>query len=159
VSGALTTRDFQAHRTGDVVITNYVIDEHENYHGAKLHCQYRNTVTWLSTAEGWRVLAVQSMALRTDPAEVTLPAHTLRDYPGTYRLSRDVGFTVALRDGALYGQQTGGRERALKAEVADMFFNPGRPRYRFIFMRDAQDRIDRMVERREAWDIVWKREG
>ena len=159
VTGVLTTQDFRAHRTGDTVVTNYVIDEHETYHGARLHCQYRNTVTWVSTPAGWRVLAVQSMALRTDPPEITLPAGTLRDYPGTYRLGSDVRYAVTLRDGALHGQQTGGSERPLKAEVADMFFNPGRPRYRFIFMRNAEDHIDRMVERREAWDIVWMREG
>jgi hypothetical protein len=99
------------------------------------------------------------MALRTDPAELTLPARKLREYPGTYRLSDDVAYAITLRDGALYGQQTGGRERPLKAEVADMFFNPGRPRYRFIFMRDAHTRIDRMIERREAWDMVWTREA
>src|SRR5262245_31455733 len=98
LSGVLTTQDFQAHRTGDVVVTTYVIDEHENYYGAALHCQYRNTVTWVSTPAGWRVLAVQTMALRADPAEVALPAAKLRDYPGTYRLSSDVRYTVTLRD-------------------------------------------------------------
>lgn len=158
VSGNLATQDFHAHRTGDIVVTTYVIDEHKNYHGVELHCQYRNTVTWLNTPDGWRLLALQSMALRTDPPEVPLPSHQRREYLGIYRLSSDVAYTVRNGASGLTGQQTGGSERPLKAEMPDVFFNPGRPRYRLLFMRNAHGHIDRMIQRREAWDIVWRRE-
>jgi hypothetical protein len=157
ISGVLTTQDFQAKRTGDVIVTTYVIDEHETYHGAALHCQYRNTVTWVRVGGAWKILALQTMALRSDPPEIALPQ--LDDYVGTYRLSSDVTYNVTRTADRLTGQQTGGHPRPLKAEVRDMFFNPGRPRYRFIFMRDPHGRIDRMIERREAWDIVWTREA
>jgi ketosteroid isomerase-like protein len=157
ISGVLTTQDFQAKRTGDVIVTTYVIDEHETYHGAALHCQYRNTATWVRASGAWRILALQTIALRTDPPEITLAQ--LDDYLGTYRLSGDATYTVTRTADGLTGQQTGGRARPLKAEVRDMFFNPGRPRYRFVFMRDALGRVERMIERREGWDIVWRREG
>jgi hypothetical protein len=157
ISGVLTTQDFLAKRTGDVLVTTYVIDEHENYHGAALHCQYRNTVTWMRASGVWQILALQTIALRADPPEITLAQ--VDDYVGTYRLSGDVAYTVTRTADGLAGQQTGGRARPLKAEVRDMFFNPGRPRYRFIFMRDAGGHIDGMIERREAWDIVFRRES
>lgn len=156
ISGVLTTQDFQAKRTGDVIVTTYVADEHENYHGAQLHCQYRNTVTWVRTHGVWQILALQAIALRTDPPEIALTQ--LDDYVGTYRLSADVTYSVARTADGLTGQQTGGHARPMKAEMRDMFFNPGRPRYRFLFMRGADGRVARMIERREAWDIVFTRE-
>jgi len=157
ISGVLATQDFQAKRAGDVIVTTYVIDEHETYHGAALHCQYRNTVTWVRAGGVWKILASQTIALRTDPPDITLAQ--LDDYVGTYRLSSDITYTVTRTADGLAGQQTGGRARPLKAEIRDMFFNPGRPRYRFIFVRDAGGRVDRMIERREAWDIVFRRES
>jgi len=156
ISGVLTTQDFQAKRTGDVIVTTYVADEHETYHGAALHCQYRNTVTWVRTQGVWQILALQAMALRTDPPEIALAQ--LDDYVGTYRLSSDVAYTITRTADGLSGQQTSGRTRPLKAEVRDMFFNPGRPRYRFVFMRGADGRVERLIQRREAWDIVFTRE-
>src|SRR5262249_25743932 len=43
VSGTIEVIDFKATVNGSVAITNYVCDEHENYHGQQLHCQYRAT--------------------------------------------------------------------------------------------------------------------
>ena len=40
-----------------------------------------------------------------------------------------------------------------------MLFVPGRPRYRYVLLRDAAGRITGMAQRREAWDLVWKRES
>jgi len=34
---------------------------------------------------------------------------------------------------------------------------PGRPRYRKVFRRDSAGGITDFAERREAWDLVWKR--
>src|SRR5262249_562789 len=135
VSGSLSLVDYQTHRAGDTLIATYIIDEHEAYHGAQLHCQYRNTMTWIKTPDGWRLLAGQSIALRTDPAEIALTAAQQNDYPGVYRLDAQTTYTVVRGADGLIGQQSGGRARPLKAEVRDMFFNPGRPRYRFVFTR------------------------
>jgi hypothetical protein len=157
ISGNITVMDFHAHRTGNIIVANYVSDEHENYFGARLHCQYRNTDTWLSTPHGWRLLAMQTMALRTDPPDVSLTPSQWDDYAGRYKLSDDVSYEITRTAGGVQGQQTGGRARPLKAEARDVLFNPGRPRYRFVFPRDADGRITGMNERREAWDIVWTR--
>src|SRR4051794_19451700 len=43
VSGDIKVTDFKAAVHGPVAVANYVLDEHETYHGHKLHCQYRTT--------------------------------------------------------------------------------------------------------------------
>ena len=44
-----------------------------------------------------------------------------------------------------------------RAEAPDVLFVPGKPRYRKVFLRGPDGRITGFAERREAWDIVWKR--
>ena len=44
-----------------------------------------------------------------------------------------------------------------QAEVADVLFVPGKPRYRKVFLRGSDGRITGFAERREAWDLKWTR--
>lgn len=39
----------------------------------------------------------------------------------------------------------------------DLRFVPGRPRYRCVFLRGADGKITGFVQRREAWNLIWKR--
>lgn len=157
VSGVLKVTDFKATVHESVAITNYVIDENEVYHGHKLHCQYRNTDTWVKTPGGWRLLAAQALALRTDPPAVALTAKQMAEYVGTYELAPAISYEIRLKDGGLEGQQTGRPAEALKAEAPDVLFVPGKPRYRKIFQRGADGHVTGYAERREAWDIDWTR--
>jgi hypothetical protein len=64
------------------------------------------------------------------------------------------------RDGdQLIGQREGGSPVAWNAELRDVFFIAGQPRIRKIFQRDANGKIIGFVERRESWDLVWKKIG
>ena len=49
------------------------------------------------------------------------------------------------------------KPKPLRLESPDVFFVPGEPRIRRIFQRDAAGHITGFVERRESWDILWKR--
>jgi hypothetical protein len=69
----------------------------------------------------------------------------------------EISYEIRLEGGALVGQQTGRKPEVLRAEVRDVLFVPGRPRYRKIFRRDTDGRITDFAERREAWDLVWSR--
>jgi hypothetical protein len=62
-----------------------------------------------------------------------------------------------MKDGNLEGQKTGRAPEALRAEVVDLLFVPGKPRFRKVFLRDPSGRITGFAERREAWDVMWKR--
>jgi len=157
VSGNIKVTDFKATVHGPVAITNYVSDEHEDYHGHKLHCQYRTTDTWLKTAAGWRLVAGQVLALRTDPPAVRLGARQAAEYVGRYALTPAITYEIRRQGDGLVGQQSGRQAEPLKAEAPDVLFVPGKTRYRKIFKRAPDGHITGFAERREAWDIDWKR--
>ncbi len=157
VSGTIRVIDFQATVHGNVAIANYVADEHEDYHGHELHCQYRNTDTWLQTPEGWRLIAAQALALRTDPPAVPLTDRQMDEYVGRYALTPSITYEIRRKGDGLEGQQVGRPAEELRAEAPDVLFVPGRPRYRRIFQRGPDDGITAFAERREAWDLGWKR--
>jgi len=158
VSGNLKVIDFKATVHGTAAVTHYVIDEDEVYHGHKLHCQYRTTDTWLKTPAGWRLIAAQVLALRTDPPAVQLTPQQMEPYVGRYALTPEINYEIRLKDGALEGQQTGRPAEPLKAEAADVLFVPGKPRYRKIFHRGSDGHVTGFAERREAWDLEWSRQ-
>src|SRR5262249_14470786 len=131
--------------------------ESESYHGHALHCQYRQSDTWKKDPEGWRLLAAQVIALRSDPPSVTLPANLRGEYCGRYSLAEGITYEIACKGDALEGTRSGRKPEELRAEAPDVLFVPGDPRYRKVFLRDAGGRVTGFAERREAWDIVWTR--
>ncbi len=159
VSGSLRITEYEAVVHGDVAFATYVNDESEDYHGHALHCQYRTTETWKKEPEGWRLIAGQVLALRTDPPAVTLPASLLSEYAGRYALTPEIDYAIRRNGDSLEGQPAGRKPETLSAEARDVFFVPGRPRYRYVFLRDPEGKITGFAQRREAWDLVWKRIG
>lgn len=157
VSGTIRIVDFRAAVAGEVAVATHVDDEHESYHGHELHCQYRTSDTWRKTPEGWRLLASQVQALRTDPPSAALPAAARQEYFGRYELAPGITYEIRARGEGLEGQQSGRPAEELRAEAPDVLFVPGKPRYRMIFTRGADGKITGFAERREAWDLVWKR--
>jgi Domain of unknown function (DUF4440) len=157
VSGKIQVTDFQTALHGSVAVTTWVADEHEDFHGHRLHCQYRSTDTWVKTAVGWKQIAGQTLALRTDPPAIELPPKQLAEYCGRYELSSGIQYEIRCTGSRLEGQQTGRPAKPLRVEAPDVLFIPGQPRYRRVFQRDAAGHITSFAERREAWDLVWKR--
>ena len=158
VSGEIRVLDFDAAVLGDAAVDTYVADENENYHGHALHCQYRTTETWRKTPQGWRLIAAEVLALRTDPPSVALPAPLRREYVGRYVLTPAIAYEIRSNGDGLEGQQSGRPPETLKAEAPDVLFVPGKPRYRYVFLRDDAGAIVGLAQRREAWDLVWKKE-
>lgn len=157
VSGSIQVTGFKATAHGPVAITNYVSDEHEDYHGHKLHCQYRTTDTWLKTPAGWRLIAGQILALRTDPPAVPFTSRQMDEYVGRYALTPAITYEVRRQGEGLEGQQSGRKAEPLKLEAPDVLFVPGKTRYRKIFQRSPDSHVTGFAERREAWDLDWKR--
>jgi hypothetical protein len=155
VSGVLKVTDFKAFLHGPVAVTNYVADEQESYYGHQLHCQYRSTDTWLKGAKGWRLIAQQTIALRTDPP--SMPLAQPDAYVGQYALTPTIAYEIRRTGDKLEGRRTGREWETLLAEAPDVLFTPGKPRYRKIFQRNAAGEITGFADRREAWDLVWQR--
>jgi hypothetical protein len=157
VSGNIKVTDFKATVHGPVAITNYVSDEHETYHGHELHCQYRSTDTWLKTPAGWRLIGSQILALRTDPPAVPFTSRQMEEYVGRYALNSTITYEIRRQGDGLEGQQSGRKAEPLKLEAPDVLFVPGKTRYRKIFQRNPDGHVTGFAERREAWDLDWKR--
>jgi hypothetical protein len=157
VSGVIRVTEYKSVLHGSTAVATHVDDEHETYHGHELHCQYLTTDTWMKTTAGWRLVAAQVLALRTDPPAVVLPAALRSEYCGHYALAPNIGYEIRCKGDLLEGQQSGRKSEELKAEAPDVLFSPGKPRYRKVFLRGADGRITGFAERREAWDLVWRR--
>ncbi|MGZ6131141.1 MAG: hypothetical protein ACXWLF_03900 [Myxococcaceae bacterium] len=124
--------------------------------GARLHARYRTTETWVKREGAWKLVASQVLALRTDPPAVPTTPEQLRAYCGRYALG-DLGYVVRCEADGLTGGQLGRAPKPLRLESPDVFFVPGEPRTRRIFQRDGAGRVTGFVERRESWDLFWKR--
>jgi len=158
VTGRIRVTEFAVTPHDDVAVATYVSDESENFHGHALHCRYRTTEVWKQTPGGWRLIAGQVLALREDPPAVSLPEALTREYAGTYVLSPGIAYEIGTTGGRLEGRQTGRKPETLLAEAPDVLFVPGKPRYRYVFLRGPDGRITGFAQRREAWDLVWERE-
>jgi hypothetical protein len=157
VSGSIRVTEFDAAVHGDVAVATHVDDENEDYHGHKLHCQYRTTDTWIKTPAGWRLIAGQVLALRTDPPAASIAPALRQEYCGSYALAPGITYEIRCKGEAFEGQQTGRKAEELRTEAPDVLFVPGKPRYRKIFQRGPGGKITGFVERREAWDLPWTR--
>jgi len=157
ISGVIRAIDFRCRLEGAVAIATYVSDEDETYQGQLLHCQYRSTDTWVDTPSGWRLLASQVLALRKDPPAVDLAPSLAGEYAGTYRLTPAIAYEIRRKDGGLEGARTGRAPEILRAEAPDVLFVPGSPRYRYVILRDRDGHVSGFAQRREEWDLVWKR--
>ena len=157
VSGSIAVIDFRATQHKNVAITNWVADEHENYHGHALHCRYRSTDTWLRTAGGWRLIASQVYAERGDPPSVAMTDAQANAYIGRYELTPSIAYEIRRNGKQLEGRRGTGAWESILAEGPDILFVPGKPRYRKVFLRDDAGKITGFADRREEWDLVWKR--
>ena len=132
----------------------------ERYFAQTIFAKYLTSTTWKRREAGWKLIAAQTLAERTDPPAITLPASRLAQYVGTYQLKdSEPRLTLELVDGKLIGTRSGRKAAPWNAEASDVFFIAGDPRIRRIFQRDASGKVTGFVERRESWDIVWVKTG
>jgi hypothetical protein len=156
--GHIDIDDFRAVVSGDVAVVTHEDDETLEYHGQMLRSRFRMTDTWHKTPAGWRLLAEQVLAVLQDPPSVALDGATLCSYAGRYALTPAIVATIRCDGDRLLVEREGQPERTFLAEVKDVFFEPGQPRTRRIFLRDARGRIRAFVDRREARDVRWVRQ-
>jgi hypothetical protein len=118
--------------------------------------RWRSTDTWLKTADGWKLIGEQTMAVLEDPPATSLANNLLCSYSGVYQLTPEITEEIRCDGDHLTGQRTGRPMVTYKAEVADVFFAPGKPRTRRIFLHE-NGIVSGFVDRREGIDITWKR--
>jgi hypothetical protein len=159
LEGHLTIDDFHVVERGETAVVTHEDDEYLNYHGQIIRSRFRMTDTWIHSSTGWRQLASQVLAVLQDPPEHKLDANVLCGYSGSYELTADIKGVVRCANDELLFERTGRPARHFRPELLDVFFEPGQPRTRRIFVRDAKGRVTGFVDRREARDVTWRRTG
>jgi len=139
-----------------VAILSYDLDELETVFGQNLHAHYHQTDTWLYRNQVWQIVASQILRYYEDPAVGQVSKAILNDYVGTYRLSPENLMAVTRQGDDLYVQRGSAKPYKLLPESTDLFFRPG-IEGRKLFHRDPSGRVDRLIDRRNNEDIVWKR--
>jgi ketosteroid isomerase-like protein len=156
LSGTIKIELLSFHEDGDVAVALFRQNETEHYFGQIIYANYLTNTTWKKRPGGWKLIAAQVLAERTDPPAIMLPASQLAQYVGTYQLKNSEAiYTLSLAHGVLIGTRDARKPGTWNAEASDVFFITGDPRIRKIFQRDAQGRITGFIERRESWDVVW----
>jgi ketosteroid isomerase-like protein len=156
LSGTIKIELLSYHEDGDVAVALFRQNETEHYFGQTIYAKYLTNTTWKRRAGGWKLLAAQVLAERTDPPAIVLPASQLAQYVGTYQLKNsEATYSLTLAHGVLIGTRDARKPATWNTEATDVFFITGDPRIRKIFQRDAQGKITGFIERRESWDIVW----
>lgn len=157
-SGTLKIANYQAHVDGDLATVIHLDDEREIYHGQTLLAQYLTTETWRRDNGEWKLYLTHIYAVLKDPPSLTLPEKELRQYVGQYAAAPDLLYVIRWDGQRLVGGKKGSSMKPLAVEVRDVLFVPGQPRIRKIFQRDEKGKITGFVDRRESWDLVWKKE-
>jgi ketosteroid isomerase-like protein len=157
VTTRMTVTDWNCRVHANVAVASFIDDQVQDFHGQSFHAKYRSVETWLKEGADWKMIGSETLALSEDPPAVSLPAKALDDYVGDYQAAPDVKFTFTRSGDELLASANGGPATAQKAELRDVFFTPGRARYRKIFQRDASGAVTGFVSRREGHDIVFKR--
>jgi uncharacterized protein DUF4440 len=155
--GHLTIDDFRVLQHGNTAVVTHEDAEYLNYHGQVLQSRFRLTDTWIHSRTGWKQLASQALAVLQDPPSRPLDTKVLCGYSGTYELTADIKGTIRCENNELLFERDGRPARHFRPELLDVFFEPGEPRTRRIFERNAQGQITAFVDRREARDIQWRR--
>lgn len=156
-SGKLQLANYQARVMGDLATVIHLDDEQETFHGQKLTAQYLTTETWRRDSDDWKLYLIHTYAVLKDPPAITLPEKELRQYAGDYSAAPDLTYEIRWDGQRLVGGKKGSSMKPLAVEVRDVLFVPGQPRIRKIFERDAKGKITGFVDRRESWDLVWKK--
>jgi hypothetical protein len=155
-SGWIVVQEFRCTDFGTFAVTTYLMDEHETIEGHELHARYRESDTWHATAQGWRLVAAQVNAIPQDPPRGEV-ASVLADYAGVYNLSTITRQTIRQDGDHLVAERPGRTPQLLIPESGDVFFTPGHPRTRRIFLRGPDGRVVGFADRREGIDLVWTR--
>jgi hypothetical protein len=155
-SGHISIAAYDGVVHGNVALIRMRGDERELFHGAALHADYLMTETWLRQGAEWKLAMVHAYVVAVDPPAVALEAKVLDGLVGRYVFA-DLSLTVRREGDHLAGAQGTGPARPLLAETADVLFQPGRPRVRWIVERDAAGRVTRLINRREGEDMAWIR--
>ncbi len=154
-----TVTDWSCHRFGDTAVAGFIDVRAADGPDGPITARFRSVETWHLASAGWKLIGSQTLALWDDPTPVTLGADELEAYVGEYRSSDGRRFLFAREGDHLVASLSGGPVTPQAAEVRDVFFTPGRSRFRKVFTRDAKGRVNGFLYRSEGRDLRFQKVG
>lgn len=155
-SGAIQVTHPETIFAPGVAIFSYDTDEVETVFGNRMTARYHQTDTWLYRNHLWQIAASQVMRYYEDPAVGSLGNIPLTDYTGAYEMAPGQRIVITTHNGKLFAQRGTGKEAELLPESPDLFFRPG-VEGRRLFHRNAQGKVDLLIDRRNNEDMLWKK--
>ena len=153
----MTVTDWSCRRFGDTAVAGFVDVGVADGPDGPTTTRFRSVETWRLTGRVWRMIGSQTLALPDDPVAVALTPAQLDEYAGAYRAADGREFRFARDGDHLVASLQGGPVTAQLAEVRDVFFTPGRARFRKVFTRDDEQRVDGFLYRSEGHDLRFRR--
>jgi hypothetical protein len=139
-------------RYGNTAVFSFIDDEYLELFNQKIHTQYKQTDTWVNFNGQWKKIGMQLFEIPKAPPPVTIDSTILKRYAGNYALGADMTCTVYVENGKLLVKKMNRQPTELFAQTENVFFRKGDGRVDILFLND------RMIERREGEDLVWKRQ-
>ena len=158
MSGSIGVLNAQVSDFGAFAVMRYDLDEHELVYKQTLHVLYRATDTWRREGGKWRLVASQTMTVAQDPPPLPISAALLGDYAGLYDEDGQRRYRVALQGDHLALGREGRELKPLIAVGDNVFVAQGDPlAILYIFVRGADGKVQRLVERRKFADLQMTR--
>jgi hypothetical protein len=157
LSGQTKIRDLTVQEFDDTAIVRCVVDEWETVFGQKLSTKYRETDTFRRVGADWKLMGAHTSVVTADPPPQTVATGSWPSFVGTYKLLPN-GWTyfVQLKDGKLYAGRDAAKLKPL-IPIADNAFVLSGSLGDLVFGRNAQGRVDRIVELRKFEVLTWRR--
>ena len=155
-SGSIRIANVKSHIEGDVAIMSYDMDEKESVFGQDLSARYHATDTWMRRHGQWQIVAGQVLRYYEDPAPGNADSRSFTQYAGTYELTPGTTMRVFSEGSQLFRQRGQKAKELLVPESGDIFFRKG-VEGRTLFGRAQDGKVDRLIDRRNNEDIVWKK--
>jgi uncharacterized protein DUF4440/uncharacterized protein DUF3471 len=157
-SGTIKIENVISRIIGDTAVLSYDANEAETIFGQELHARYHITDTWLRRNGQWQIIASQAHRYYEDPmaaAPSQLRNFQPATYVGTYELAPGQTRTITVENGKLFVERNGKKEELLP-ESSDLFFRKG-VEGRILFHYGPTGKVDRLIDRRNNEDVVWKK--
>jgi hypothetical protein len=142
---------------GDASVITYAVMETESVLGQTLHTHFYTTDTYIREFGQWRLLGSQTGVIPSEHTATAVSPGLLNDYVGRYTLAPGADYVVTRDGDRLFGQRTGHAKEEMLPLGVDRFFRTGAVRGERVFRRDANGRVDAMLDRRDNNDLVWRR--
>jgi len=127
LSGGITVKELAVQEFAAFAVVRYLADEWESVFGQRLATRYRVTDTFRRDAGAWKMVASHVAVVTQDPPGQPVSKEGWAALAGTYQLLPDGWtFTVALRDGVLYGGRDPDALRPFIPLAPDAFVLSGR---------------------------------